>query len=204
MTFRRSLSVVMVVVTAVVLCVAVTGGLSNRREFGAAPVVKAPAIASAVPLVSTEAQDPVMFVEAREIETAAYLRGIAEAEAARAAEAAAAEAQRVADEEAAARARVPVARAAPAPASSSVSSWGSSLEPCGGDLPPCYVKMRESGGSYSARNPSGACGAWQIMPGTWNFFAGFSSACDAPPAVQDEKARLLWAGGAGCGHWSAC
>jgi hypothetical protein len=82
-----------------------------------------------------------------------------------------------------------------------------SLQPCGGDLPPCYVKMRESGGDYSARNnsePGAACGAWQIIGSTWAGYGGYSEACAAPPAVQDAKARELWAGGAGCAHWSAC
>lgn len=85
--------------------------------------------------------------------------------------------------------------------------WPTSLDPCGGDLPPCYVKYRESHGDYSARNnesPSSACGAWQIIQSTWNFFAGYPDACSAPPAVQDEKARQLWTNGAGCSHWSAC
>lgn len=80
-----------------------------------------------------------------------------------------------------------------------------SLQPCGGDLPPCYVKQRESGGNYQAYNASsGAAGAWQFIPSTWAGFGGYASARDAPPEVQDEKARALWAGGAGCSHWAAC
>lgn len=81
-----------------------------------------------------------------------------------------------------------------------------SLDPCGGDLPPCSVKQRESHGDYTARNPGpeAACGAWQIITSTWAGFAGYPTACDAPPAVQDEKARQLWQNGAGCNHWSAC
>jgi hypothetical protein len=95
---------------------------------------------------------------------------------------------------------------APAPVIA-VEAGPTSLQPCGGDLPPCYVKMRESGGDYSARNnsePGAACGAWQIIGSTWAGYGGYSEACQAPPAVQDAKARELWAGGAGCGHWSAC
>lgn len=96
----------------------------------------------------------------------------------------------------------PVTRA-PTPAPAQV--WPTSLQPCGGDLPPCAVKQRESGGSYSARNASsGACGAWQFIPSTWAGFGGYASACDAPPEVQDAKARALWANGAGCSHWAAC
>lgn len=77
---------------------------------------------------------------------------------------------------------------------------------CGGDLPPCYVMERESKGSLTVYNyeGSGASGKWQIMPGTWNGYGGYDNAADAPESVQDAKARLLWAGGAGCWHWDAC
>ena len=55
---------------------------------------------------------------------------------------------------------------------------------CGGDLPPCWVMMRESRGDIRAENPrSTASGKWQFL---------------------DERARQLWAGGRGCSHWSAC
>lgn len=76
---------------------------------------------------------------------------------------------------------------------------------CGGDLPPCYVMMRESGGSLTARNPSSsASGKWQFLDSTWAGFGGYTSAYLAPESVQDAKARALWAGGAGCSHWNAC
>jgi len=51
--------------------------------------------------------------------------------------------------------------------------------------------MRESGGNIRAMNPSGAAGKWQIMPGTWNGYGGYSSAADAPESVQDAKARSM-------------
>lgn len=80
-----------------------------------------------------------------------------------------------------------------------------SLQPCGGDLPPCYVKERESGGDYRAVSPSGAYrGAWQFGAETWGGFGGYELADQAPPSVQDERAREVWAGGAGCSNWSAC
>jgi hypothetical protein len=72
---------------------------------------------------------------------------------------------------------------------------------CGGDLPPCSVMMCESGGSLTARNRSGAAGKWQIMPGTWNGYGGYSSADQAPESVQDARAREIWRGGAGRGAW---
>lgn len=88
-------------------------------------------------------------------------------------------------------------------------SYPTSLEPCGGDLPPCWVKQKESDGNYSAVNPTGcgghSCGgAWQFDPRTWNGYGGYQHAQDAPPDVQDARARELWANGAGCSHWSAC
>lgn len=91
---------------------------------------------------------------------------------------------------------------------------------CGGDLPPCYVMQRESGGDiriwnggcyapvgHQGRSPCGvssASGKWQFVRGTWGGFGGYVNAADAPESVQDERARQLWAGGRGCGHWAAC
>ncbi len=87
--------------------------------------------------------------------------------------------------------------------------WPISLQPCGGDLPPCHVKQRESGGNYNAINPTGCggrgCfGAWQFS-GEWACKLGLP--CDlatATPEQQDEAARILWRGGAGCSNWAAC
>lgn len=81
--------------------------------------------------------------------------------------------------------------------------------PCGGDLPPCWVLQRESGGNPTAVNPDGcggySCGGlWQFDPRTWDGYGGFAYAQDAPADVQNAKARQLWAGGAGCSHWAAC
>lgn len=76
---------------------------------------------------------------------------------------------------------------------------------CGGDLPTCHVLACESGGDLTARNPhSSASGKWQILDGTWAGFGGFARAYLAPEAVQDAKARLLWAHGAGAHHWRSC
>jgi hypothetical protein len=84
---------------------------------------------------------------------------------------------------------------------SSQAAGSSTGHACGGDLPPCCVMMRESRGSTTAMNPSGAAGKWQFMPGTWNGYGGYSSAAQAPESVQDAKARQVWAGGAGAGNW---
>jgi hypothetical protein len=76
---------------------------------------------------------------------------------------------------------------------------------CGGNLPPCWVMQRESGGNITAKNPtSTASGKWQFINGTWAGYGGYAEAWMAPEHVQDAKAAELWAGGAGCGHWSAC
>ena len=86
---------------------------------------------------------------------------------------------------------------------------------CGGDLPPCSVMRRESGGNPNAYNPRGCggrgCyGKWQFDPRTWDSAA---RAAGRPDLVgnylpseddQDAVARHLWAGGRGCSHWAAC
>jgi hypothetical protein len=89
------------------------------------------------------------------------------------------------------------------PASSSTASSGSGT--CGGNLPPCYVMMRESGGSLTAENPvSTASGKWQFLDSTWDGYGGYAHASDAPESVQDARAAQVWNGGAGCSNWSAC
>lgn len=93
--------------------------------------------------------------------------------------------------------------------------------PCGGDLPPCWVLKRESmmatdparvwngncympAGSYGQCGRSTASGLWQALRSTWKGYGGYVNAADAPVDVQNDFARRLWAGGRGCGHWSAC
>lgn len=98
-------------------------------------------------------------------------------------------------EEAAQAARVAVA---PQPRSNPVVS--SSSNP--GDFLSC-VRNRESGGNYGIYNSggSGAAGAYQFMPGTWNGIASSSGRGDlvgvdpaqASPADQDAMAQALYA-----------
>jgi hypothetical protein len=100
--------------------------------------------------------------------------------------------QTAVDQAAAAPARAPQRQA-----SSSVSSNSNP----GGFL--SCVRNRESGGNYGVYNSggSGAAGAYQFMPGTWNSIAASSGRGDlvgvdpaqASPADQDAMAQALYA-----------
>ena len=66
---------------------------------------------------------------------------------------------------------------------------------------PSYIVMCESGGNYSAVNPSsGAGGAYQILPSTWDLYGGSGSPNDASKQEQDEIAAQIWAD-SGPGAW---
>lgn len=66
------------------------------------------------------------------------------------------------------------------------------------------IKERESGGRYDAQNPrSSASGAYQVLDSTWNGYGGYRRAKDAPPEVQDEFARQLYAR-SGSRPWVVC
>jgi peptidoglycan hydrolase CwlO-like protein len=59
---------------------------------------------------------------------------------------------------------------------------------------PTYIVMCESGGNYSALNPSsGAGGAYQILPSTWELYGGTGEPQNAPKAEQDRIAAEIWA-----------
>jgi septal ring factor EnvC (AmiA/AmiB activator) len=59
---------------------------------------------------------------------------------------------------------------------------------------PTYIVMCESGGNYSALNPSsGAGGAYQILPSTWELYGGAGEPQNAPKAEQDRIAAEIWA-----------
>jgi septal ring factor EnvC (AmiA/AmiB activator) len=66
---------------------------------------------------------------------------------------------------------------------------------------PTYIVMCESGGNYSALNPSsGAGGAYQILPSTWDLYGGRGAPHEAPKAEQDRIAAEIWADSGG-GAW---
>ena len=59
---------------------------------------------------------------------------------------------------------------------------------------PTYIVMCESGGDYGAVNPSsGAGGAYQILPSTWELYGGKGAPQSAPKAEQDRIAAEIWA-----------
>jgi septal ring factor EnvC (AmiA/AmiB activator) len=66
---------------------------------------------------------------------------------------------------------------------------------------PAYIVMCESGGNYSAINPSsGAGGAYQVLPSTWQLYGGQGEPQNAPKAEQDQIAGEIWAD-SGPGAW---
>jgi peptidoglycan hydrolase CwlO-like protein len=59
---------------------------------------------------------------------------------------------------------------------------------------PTYIVLCESGGNYSALNPSsGAGGAYQIIPSTWALYGGKGAPHEASKAEQDRIAAEIWA-----------
>jgi peptidoglycan hydrolase CwlO-like protein len=63
---------------------------------------------------------------------------------------------------------------------------------------PTYIVMCESGGNYSAVNPSsGAGGAYQILPSTWALYGGQGAPQDASKEEQDRIAAEIWADSGG-------
>ena len=66
---------------------------------------------------------------------------------------------------------------------------------------PAYIVLCESGGNYGAVNPSsGAGGAYQILPSTWELYGGQGEPQNAPKSEQDRIAAEIWAD-SGPGAW---
>jgi peptidoglycan hydrolase-like protein with peptidoglycan-binding domain len=91
----------------------------------------------------------------------------------------------------------------PAPASQAVSSTApASSSASSGYAIPASIVMCESGGNWSAVNPTtGAGGAYQIMPSTWAAYGGTGLPQNATPAEQSAIAAKIWAA-SGPGAWS--
>ncbi len=79
--------------------------------------------------------------------------------------------------------------------SSTASGSGTSSSPgSGGYSVPSGIVQCESGGNYSAVNPSsGAGGAYQILPSTWQAYGGQGLPQDAPASEQDRIAGKIYA-----------
>lgn len=59
---------------------------------------------------------------------------------------------------------------------------------------PESIVLCESGGNFDAVNPSsGAGGAYQILPSTWELYGGEGNPEDASPAEQSAIAAQIWA-----------
>ena len=71
----------------------------------------------------------------------------------------------------------------------------------GGWTIPYSVVQCESGGQDLTPNSAGASGYYQIIPGSWNGYGGYSQAYKAPKSLQDQRASQLWNGGAGASNW---
>jgi septal ring factor EnvC (AmiA/AmiB activator) len=66
---------------------------------------------------------------------------------------------------------------------------------------PESIVMCESGGNFDAVNPSsGAGGAYQIMPSTWDLYGGSGNPEDASPDEQHDIASQIWED-SGSGAW---
>jgi septal ring factor EnvC (AmiA/AmiB activator) len=63
---------------------------------------------------------------------------------------------------------------------------------------PTYIVMCESGGDYGALNPSsGAGGAYQILPSTWDLYGGQGAPHEASKEEQDRIAGEIWSDSGG-------
>ncbi len=163
-----------------------------ERPTAASPVSMYPVAYESIRTAIQKAVDFVQAVQGQEI--VAFVDSVIAEENARAqaeAEAAAAAAAE-AEAEAAARAAVAASARQVVRSAPSTSSGGGTLE---------CIKQRESGGDYGVYNSqgSGAAGAYQFMPGTWNSLAGSIGRSDlvgvspaaASPADQDMMAAAL-------------
>jgi peptidoglycan hydrolase CwlO-like protein len=122
-------------------------------------------------------------VESLRSQVGTWVAQVEELQAAQAAAAAEAAAEAAAAEAAAAE-----EAAAEEAAVDEVASWTDDWA-----IPSAIVEC-ESGGNWSAVNPSsGAGGAYQILPSTWELYGGSGAPQDASPAEQSQIAAQIWA-----------
>lgn len=65
------------------------------------------------------------------------------------------------------------------------------------------IRACESHGNYSTNTGNGYYGAYQYNDQTWGGYGGYQHASDAPPSVQDQKARETYAQRGGS-PWPVC
>jgi resuscitation-promoting factor RpfC len=81
-----------------------------------------------------------------------------------------------------------------APATASAAGPATASPSGGGYAIPSGIVQCESGGNYSAVNPqTGAGGAYQILPSTWQAYGGQGLPQDASPAEQGRIAAEIYA-----------
>lgn len=98
--------------------------------------------------------------------------------------------------------RIPAPALAAAPAAATAAPAASAAAASGGYTIPSSIVQCESGGNYSAVNPSsGAGGAYQILPSTWQAYGGQGLPQDASPAEQGRIASEIYAS-QGASAWS--
>jgi len=96
----------------------------------------------------------------------------------------------------------PVSSSSSTPGASTRYSTASGYSAGSGYTIPSGIVQCESGGSYSAVNSSsGAGGAYQILPSTWQAYGGQGLPQNAPKAEQDAIASAIYAH-QGRGAWS--
>jgi peptidoglycan hydrolase-like protein with peptidoglycan-binding domain len=82
----------------------------------------------------------------------------------------------------------------PAPAPATTPAAATTEASSGGYSIPSSIVQCESGGDYSAVNASsGAGGAYQILPSTWQAYGGQGLPQDASPAEQSQIAAEIYA-----------
>jgi peptidoglycan hydrolase-like protein with peptidoglycan-binding domain len=90
----------------------------------------------------------------------------------------------------------------PTTTSTAASTSSAPTSSTGGYSIPSGIVQCESGGNYSAVNPSsGAGGAYQILPSTWQAYGGQGLPQDAPKSEQDAIAGKIYAAQGGSA-WS--
>lgn len=80
---------------------------------------------------------------------------------------------------------------------------GTKTEGFSGGFAAALASLRSCEGSYTSNTGNGYYGAYQFDEGTWGGYGGYRYASDAPPNVQDQKARETYEA-RGWSPWPAC